>query len=290
MPAVCRIDARYNEEDGMRKRPHIEVRDPSWTLQLMWQGKELFRWSWVRQLLQHILPIPFSARHAEYSLLASTDDDVRPSESLLRLALQAIQRAVSLRLDTLDGRFPRDFPYPPSLWPGQQYRLLAALAEIMQPRCVIEIGTGGGVSTVTLATHMPRDAELATFDVIPWREHPDCLLTDEDFANHRLVQFTDDLSDPAVFQRHQALISRADLILLDAAKDGACEPRILANLQQISFSKAPLLVMDDIRVWTMLKVWREIKYTKLDVTSFGSWTGTGLVEWPGKNVGVTRFG
>ena len=68
--------------------------------------------------------------------------------------------------------------------------------------------------------------------------------------------------------------------LAAAAKDGVCEPRILANLQRIAFRKPPLLVMEDIRVWTMLKVWRDIPYPKLDVTSFGSWTGTGLVEWP----------
>ena len=76
-------------------------------------------------------------------------------------------------------------------------------------------------------------------------------------------------------------LGRAELILLDAAKDGMTESKILANLQQVPFAKAPLLVMDDIRVWTMLKVWRDIRYPKLDLTSFGSWTGTGLVEWLG---------
>ena len=272
----------------MRNGQHIEVRDPSWTLRLTWQGKQLFRWSWKRQLLQRVLPIPFSARNTEYSLLASTDDDVKPSESLLRLALQAIQRAMSIRLDALDRRFPESIPYPPSLWPGQQYRLLAALAEIMQPRCVVEIGTGGGVSTLAFASHMPRDAELVTFDLIPWQQHPDCCLTQEDFANHRLVQFTDDLSNPAVMQRHHALISRAALILLDTAKDGATEPKVLANLRQVPFTKAPLLVMDDIRAWPMLKVWRDIPYPKLDLTSFGSWTGTGLVEWLGETSSRAR--
>jgi hypothetical protein len=118
----------------MKKRQHIEVRDPGWTWRFTWRGRQLCRWSWKQRLLQRLLPVPFSARHAEYSLLASTDDDSRPSESLLQLALTAIQRASSLRLDALDGRFPRDFPYPPSLWPGQQYRLLAALVDILRER------------------------------------------------------------------------------------------------------------------------------------------------------------
>ena len=102
----------------MRKGQHIEIRDPSWTLRLAWRGTPLFRWTWKRHVLARVLPVPFPARMAEYSLLASTDDDVRPSEPLLRLTLQAIQRAMSLRLDALDRRFPPNFPYPPSLWPG----------------------------------------------------------------------------------------------------------------------------------------------------------------------------
>ncbi len=263
----------------MRKGQHVEIRDPSWTFRVAWRGKTLMRWNWKRALLQRFLPIPFSARNAEYSLLASTDDDVRPSAQLLRLGIQAIQRAADLRLDALDQRFPPNFPYPPSLWPGQQYRLLAALAEILQPRQVIEIGTGAGVSTLAMKQYLPPDAQMATFDVAPWSRHPDACLTQADFADGRLIQHTDDLSDPAVMQRHHALFSRAELIFLDAPKDGVMEPKLLANLQQVPFTKPPLLILDDIRVWTMLKVWRGIPYPKLDLTSFGSWTGTGLVEW-----------
>lgn len=263
----------------MKRQQHIEVRDPKWRLHLTWRGRTLLRWSWKRQLLQRVLPVPFSARHVEYSLLASTDDDIQPSERLLRLALQAIQRATELRLDALDRRFSADFPYPPSLWPGQQYRLLAALVEILQPRRVVEIGTGGGVSTLALKHHLPLDAQIVTFDLIPWAQHSDSCLTTEDFADQRLIQYTNDLSDPAVMQRHQALLSRAELIFLDAAKDGVTESKLLANLRHVPFVKPPLLVLDDIRVWTMLKVWRGIPHPKLDVTSFGSWTGTGLVEW-----------
>jgi hypothetical protein len=39
------------------------------------------------------------------------------------------------------------------------------------------------------------------------------------------------------------------------------------------------LVFDDIRIWNMLRIWREIVRPKLDLTSFGHWTGTGIVDW-----------
>jgi hypothetical protein len=37
-------------------------------------------------------------------------------------------------------------------------------------------------------------------------------------------------------------------------------------------------MFDDTRLPSMLKFWRELDYPKLDFTSFGHWSGTGLVE------------
>lgn len=38
-------------------------------------------------------------------------------------------------------------------------------------------------------------------------------------------------------------------------------------------------LFDDIRVWNMLAIWRGIRRPKLDLTSFGHWSGTGLVDY-----------
>ncbi len=38
-------------------------------------------------------------------------------------------------------------------------------------------------------------------------------------------------------------------------------------------------MFDDIRVWNMLEIWRGIRRPKLDLTSFGHWSGTGLVDY-----------
>jgi hypothetical protein len=40
-------------------------------------------------------------------------------------------------------------------------------------------------------------------------------------------------------------------------------------------------MFDDIRLWNMLRTWRTINRPKLDLTSFGHWSGTGLVDWTG---------
>jgi len=50
-------------------------------------------------------------------------------------------------------------------------------------------------------------------------------------------------------------------------------------IRSVRFAAPPLIIMDDIRVWNMLAIWRRIDRPKLDLTSFGHWTGTGLVDW-----------
>ena len=63
--------------------------------------------------------------------------------------------------------------------------------------------------------------------------------------------------------------------------DGEFEKRVLEDLARIKFSKPPIVMMNDTRRWEMLRLVREIRHPKLDMTSFGRWTGTLLVELTG---------
>ena len=232
-----------------------------------------------RGMLKRLLPQPVSARHAEYSMIFSADDDGAPaSPRLMSVAMEAIQHARSLSLAPVTARMPAP-PYYPEVWPGEIYKLLAGLVQVMQPRSVVEVGTGVGTSTLAMKAFMPDDATLLTFDILGWRDYEGSLLREEDFQDGRLRQSTEDLNDPAVFAKHRDAFAGADLIYLDGPKDGLMEPRLLDRFATLKFSNAPLIAFDDIRVWNMLKTWRLIRRPKLDLTSFGHWTGTGLVEW-----------
>ena len=58
-------------------------------------------------LLKKLLPPPVQARHAEYSMLFSADDDIsRPSPYLLSIALQAVQQAQHVSLAAISARMP----------------------------------------------------------------------------------------------------------------------------------------------------------------------------------------
>ena len=39
------------------------------------------------------------------------------------------------------------------------------------------------------------------------------------------------------------------------------------------------IVFDDIRLWNMLRIWHGIRRPKLDMVSFGHWSGTGWFDW-----------
>src|SRR6266481_568979 len=69
------------------------------------------------------------ARHIEPSYIVSPDDDLgKPSDRLLDISVEAIKTCRTLKIDIFDGRFslhPRWY----EVWPGEHYRLLAALVK-----------------------------------------------------------------------------------------------------------------------------------------------------------------
>jgi predicted O-methyltransferase YrrM len=218
------------------------------------------------------------ARQAEKSLILSADDEARPSVRLLAVALAAAAEAQETNLSTISERLPGP-PYWPDIWPGEHYRLLAGLVAVEAPSVVIEIGTAAGMSALALLNRLPADGRVVTFDLVPWRRYPRAVLCEDDFADGRLIQHVDDLSVPAVAARHADLLASADLIFVDAAKDGRQEQVFLDLFERTPFRRRPIVVFDDTRQWKMLRIWRDIRRPKLDVTSFGHWSGTGLVDF-----------
>jgi predicted O-methyltransferase YrrM len=211
-------------------------------------------------------------------VFSADDDNGHPSPNLIDLAVRIINVARGIDLSDISGRVPAGEIRYPDIWPGEHYRVLAAVVALLSPRKVIEIGTAEGLSALTLKKFLPHEGRVITFDLVPWQEYPNVRLTESDFADGQLVQVIGDLGDPSVFAEHSELLRGADVIFLDAAKDGQLEQTLLDQFAKRRFDEAPLLILDDIRLWNMLRIWREIDLSKLDLTSFGHWSGTGLIE------------
>ncbi len=219
----------------------------------------------------------FGVRHAELSALFSLDDSPgSPNERLIDMLLALVARTRRISLSGLSQRNPPELLH---LWPGEHYRLLAALIQELNPRNVLEIGTFTGLSALAMLHYLPVDAQLTTFDIIPWDQIPGTYLRPNDFASGQLHQIVCDLKNPENCRIHASLLRRSDLMFIDGPKDGIFEQRLLDNFASIGLQPHTLLVFDDIRIWNMLETWRGIPYPKFDITSIGHFTGTGLVDW-----------
>jgi predicted O-methyltransferase YrrM len=194
------------------------------------------------------------------------------SRELLDIALAAIARAMQIDEGFLNARTNNP---DVRIWPGEHYRLLPALCEATGARRVMEIGTLHGESALAFLAS-PTVDRVDTFDLVAWNETDGTVLKDDDFAD-RLTQHIADLSDPRVFDRYADLLADADLIFVDGPKDGVFEASFLTRLLSREALCRQLIVLDDIRVMTMVQLWRELPPPKLDLTSFGHWSGTGAL-------------
>jgi predicted O-methyltransferase YrrM len=242
-----------------------------------------------------LLPPPFRSSWGSYSFIAENGggrggaagggQHAGPSPRLFDLALEAVRLAREVTFAELRPRMQADAHALLTCWPGEHYRLLAALGAASRPKTVIEIGTASGLSALALLAGIPAGGRLVSFDIYPWDySGPQAWggqtqLRREDFQDGRLTHVVGDLSDPATFARHTSLLAGADLFFIDGPKDGTFERVLLSRLATVPFVSPPIVVFDDIRLWNMLGIWREIPQPKLDLTSFGHWSGTGLVEW-----------
>lgn len=227
------------------------------------------------------LPLPFSCRHIEYSTISSLDDELgRPNGRLLQLSLEAIQQACNIDLAWISSRMAKP-PYYPDVWPGEHYKLLAALAMTQKPTRIVEVGTFQGLSALAFKGSSPRNCEIITVDIVPWAEIPNSALRAADFEDGRLRQVLGDLSDKTFFASFAQTLASCDLLFVDAPKNVVFEQTFLQHLANIRLPSKALVLFDDIRQWNMLAIWRAIAKPKLDLTSFGHWTGTGIIDWNG---------
>ena len=226
--------------------------------------------------------------HAQISAIDATEDDpARPSDRLIDLLAACTLAAKRQTLARWADRNPPSYFH---LWPGEHYRLLAALVATVNPAVVVEIGTFRGLGSLSLLECLGPSARLVTFDLIPWASIPETCLRPGDFRPGRFEQVVADLTDTGIAREHATLLRSADLVFVDAAKDGVCEDRLLASFQAVGLKENALVVFDDTRVWNMLRFWRQLSLPKCDFTSVGHWSGTGVVEWTSAARAGARIG
>jgi predicted O-methyltransferase YrrM len=206
------------------------------------------------------------------------DDHGPPNDRLLDLSFQAIQYARREDLSAISSRMAVG-PRWPDLWPGEHYKLLAGLVRALQPTSVVEIGTYQGLSALSLAKHLPPGGKVYSYDIVPWNRIKDQSLRACDLEGGRITPIVADLTRRDALENNRPILESAQLLFVDAAKDGRMEQMLLDGFETLKFRVPPLVVFDDIRLWNMLAIWRGVSRPKFDLTSFGHWSGTGLIDW-----------
>lgn len=216
-------------------------------------------------------------RHVIESACWSVDDDAAAqSFSDWALVCRAVFFAANTRLD-IDNPFANAFP-------GDHYRLLSGLLSALNDKSaitsIVDIGTHYGTGTRVMLDYAP-EAKVTTFDVTAWDKFPTTFLQESDFVSNggRLTQYLENLQHTDVFNKHKELLINADFIMCDGPKDGVFEESFISKLASLSFPNKPrFLLLDDIRFTTEMPLWRRIQSPKIDLTSFGHFSGTGLVN------------
>ncbi len=231
------------------------------------------------EMLANTVPIPTNAADKRYSALFSMDGQPgKPTDNLISLGLTCAKDAFTIDLGDISSRIKNRQTDYINIYPGEHYKLLASIVKNLQPSIVIELGTHLGYSSLCMKKFLPAGGSIHTFDIIPWNGFEDTILTPGDF-DAGLIQHTDDLTSRENVTKHQSLLEEADIVFMDALKDGKQEYLFLEHFSRIKFRKKCLFIFDDIRLWNMLDIWYNMDKPKLDMTSFGHWSGTGLVEW-----------
>jgi len=226
-------------------------------------------------------PVLQEIPHAQLSVIVPTESWVAyPNDRLLDVSLAAVQKARSVDHSDIVAKM-EEYPHWPNMNPGEHYKLLSGLIQVLQPKLVIEIGTATGYSALSMKKFLPQDGKIVSFDIVPWKQFPKCILRDEDFKDGRLKQEIADLTRMSVIDQYRSLLEKADFIFIDAAKDGNQEQVFIDNFNTINFSGNPIFMFDDIRLMNMIRIWNRLDKPKIDLTSFGHWAGTGLVDWKG---------
>jgi predicted O-methyltransferase YrrM len=212
------------------------------------------------------------------SRLISLDDDPSsgPSGRILNFVEYLGEHISTVEHPLLANR-NRDGLYPWfKHWPGEHYNLLTCAAKLFQPKIIWEFCTYTGMGTIALAEGAPANCNIITVDNTKYKEN---WFEDSDFANGRILQLTGDMIDPTLFKL--PVFKAANLIFVDGPKDGKTEHKFIRLLDNAEFDNNPIVIFDDIREPNMIYLWRDIAHPKMDLTSLGHFTGTGIVDWNG---------
>ena len=204
-------------------------------------------------------------------------DNFKTSEYLISIISDAIKIAYKLELkcgkkNLSDSKFLNEFP-------GEHYKILSSIVKVTNAKNIVEIGTYTGLGTLSIKESLNSNGKITTYDLIGWDELGfESHFIDEDFKDGSIKQILGDLSENHFFDKNIETLNKSDIIFMDAPKDDNFEYKMLNQFLKLDPKIGKLLILDDIKFINMIDLWRSIKSPKIDISSFGHWSGTGVID------------
>ena len=212
-------------------------------------------------------------RHFEPSIIYYLQKEPVLNEFIFNLFNNASNFAFSEKIKNIDNKLKDSQFY--NTFPGSHYRILNGIVKFLNPKLVIEVGTYTGMGAFALSQNL--NGEIVSFDIIDYKNF-ETHLNDEFLKKNKFKQYLSDLSEKTEYDKHYQLLNNADIIFIDAPKDGKFEYKLLENMTNLKNKENKILILDDIKFMNMINLWNSIKSPKMDIVSVGNWTGTGLVD------------
>lgn len=236
---------------------------------------KLFNQSSFERILNFLSKIHLSKQLQRKTNFASVISSNTNSANIENYFINLVLKSLRFAFDNKIKNFNRKLKHTKlfNIFPGKHYRLLNAIAKIRKPKVIVEIGTFTGMSA--FAFFKNHKGVIYSFDLKSYKS----------FQNHidknvekRFIQFLVDLSKFINFKKYQNILNKADIIFLDAPKDGFFEYKLIKFLTKLKKKKKKILIIDDIKFYNMLNLWDKIESPKIDLTSLSHWSGTGIVD------------
>lgn len=149
------------------------------------------------------------------------------------------------------------------------YQWLACLVKLLKPKQIVELGPAAGISTIMMATQMPKDGKLYSVDIdrdLAWK------WMKNDYP--QVVKILGDDLDPQIWGADIEKLPDTDLWFMDTlhTKD-QLEKEI--KLYSKFWKKGTVVVLDDIRMEGLWDVWQSLPYDKRETTHPNHYSGFG---------------
>lgn len=158
----------------------------------------------------------------------------------------------------------------------EPYRLLYYFASLFNNSIIIDLGTSNGASALALSHNETN--QIYSFDI---QERTETNYFQNTHSFERAPRFKNvDFIISENFMKYIDIFLKSSFIYLDIAHDGIWETILLESL--INKNYKGLVMMDDINDFPeMKKIWNNISIKKIDLTQYGHWSGTGLLDFSG---------